>query len=311
MQFRSHIARWPEDANIVYGVRQAVFIDEQGVSEAIERDGQDELEGTRHFLGYLNDIPVATGRVLDTGKIGRICVLSEHRGKGCGSALLRDMLFQIFCDAPLSTLYLHAQTSATIFYEKLGFVAGGEPFIEAGIEHRRMTITTKNHSVVATIFGDRVLRLETATEFSAHLTSTLRQGIRSVDILSTTLSPNIYNKEFCSTLSAFVRHNRHAKARVIAHSTTELTGVTHPLVLLSQKLSSSIEIRVLSEPTQQPDEGYAIIDRTYLVFFNNEHEYVGFANYQAKAECQHLLEKFEHLWVYQSRPDPNLKRLTL
>jgi predicted GNAT family N-acyltransferase len=35
---------------------------------------------------------------------------------------------------------LHAQRSAEGFYQRLGFVAQGEPFVEAGIDHIEMAM---------------------------------------------------------------------------------------------------------------------------------------------------------------------------
>jgi predicted GNAT family N-acyltransferase len=38
---------------------------------------------------------------------------------------------------------LHAQRSAEGFYQRLGFVAEGEPFMEAGIDHIEMAMNLK------------------------------------------------------------------------------------------------------------------------------------------------------------------------
>ena len=42
-------------------------------------------------------------------------------------------------ETDLSAIRLNAQIQALRFYEKLGFVADGDVFIEAGIDHRQMT----------------------------------------------------------------------------------------------------------------------------------------------------------------------------
>jgi predicted GNAT family N-acyltransferase len=38
----------------------------------------------------------------------------------------------------LKQLYLHAQVQAIPFYNRFGFTATGEPFMEAGIVHQTM-----------------------------------------------------------------------------------------------------------------------------------------------------------------------------
>ena len=46
----------------------------------------------------------------------------------------------------LVRLRLNAQVSVLPFYEKLGYVAEGEVFVEAGIDHRAMTRTLSRQS---------------------------------------------------------------------------------------------------------------------------------------------------------------------
>ncbi|WP_335338707.1 GNAT family N-acetyltransferase [Carnobacterium antarcticum] len=62
-------------------IRHTVFVGEQGVPEEMEID---ELEGeTDYIVGYVDDHPVATARVLpigqDTYKIQRVAVLKNYR----------------------------------------------------------------------------------------------------------------------------------------------------------------------------------------------------------------------------------------
>ena len=38
------------------------------------------------------------------------------------------------------SVFLHAQSHAVGFYERAGFKVTGKPFMEAGIEHREMTL---------------------------------------------------------------------------------------------------------------------------------------------------------------------------
>ncbi len=123
-------------------LRRVVFIDEQGVSEADEVDG---LDGQAiHLLAWDGDCPVGTARLLvkgAVGKIGRVCVLPEVRGAGLGAALIRAALEVLRGQPGVTEAYLGAQSHATGFYEKLGFVIEGEEFLDAGIPHRHMRRT--------------------------------------------------------------------------------------------------------------------------------------------------------------------------
>lgn len=118
-------------------IRRVVFIDEQHVPQQEEWDGRDA--DCLHFLALLNDEPVGTARLLPDGHIGRVAVLRSARGAGIGYQLMEATL-----DAARSAGHTHAALSAQLhalaFYERLGFVAHGEVFMDAGIPHREMVL---------------------------------------------------------------------------------------------------------------------------------------------------------------------------
>ena len=120
-------------------LRRVVFIDEQGVSEAEEVDGQDGK--AVHLLAWDGECPVGTARLLvkgHSGKIGRVCVLPEVRGTGLGAALIQAALDELGRVPGVTEAYLGSQSNVTGFYEKLGFAVEGEEFLDAGIPHRHM-----------------------------------------------------------------------------------------------------------------------------------------------------------------------------
>jgi len=124
-----------EDA---HSVRRAVFIDEQGLTEAEEYDGTDYA--CTHLVAYEDDIPVATGRVMLYGDdyiIGRVAVLKSHRGKNLGLGIMQALIEACYGMGGERQI-LHAQLHAREFYEKLGFIAYGEEFMEANIPHIAM-----------------------------------------------------------------------------------------------------------------------------------------------------------------------------
>ncbi|MEM9171937.1 MAG: GNAT family N-acetyltransferase [Pseudomonadota bacterium] len=118
-------------------VRKHVFIQEQGVSEADEWDVWDAISQHVVVLDANRDA-VATGRLQGDGKITRMAVLPAHRGSGVGAALL-ELLISMASDSG-HVAWLHAQTQVQDFYRKFGFVAEGERFDEAGIEHVLMRL---------------------------------------------------------------------------------------------------------------------------------------------------------------------------
>ncbi len=127
---------WEALGALARPLREAVFVAEQGVPLALEWDEFDAA--SRHVIARDGDgAAIGTGRLLPDGHIGRLAVLAGWRSQGVGRALLERLLEEAAAQG-LQTLLLHAQIQALGFYEKLGFVAEGPPFMEAGIPHRRM-----------------------------------------------------------------------------------------------------------------------------------------------------------------------------
>jgi predicted GNAT family N-acyltransferase len=131
-------AKSSQDLEDAFHVRRAVFIKEQNVPEEEEFDRADLR--SHHGVVYANARSVATGRLFNDGKIwliGRISVLKEYRGKQFGK-LVVEKLLEKAAEVGAGEVHIHAQTHAVSFYEKFGFVAYGETFLETNIEHISM-----------------------------------------------------------------------------------------------------------------------------------------------------------------------------
>lgn len=121
-------------------IRMRVFVEEQGVDPALEIDDYDGVAW--HVLARLDGVPVGTARLVmldqQRAKIGRVAVLPEHRGQGIASQLIQLLMEYARREGRTQAL-LDAQLTAMSLYEKLGFTAEGEVFLDADILHRRMT----------------------------------------------------------------------------------------------------------------------------------------------------------------------------
>ena len=125
------------DVNAALDIRREVFCVEQGVDESEEIDGLDPE--CRHYLARLAGEPVGTARtrfLANAGgvKIERVAVLKSIRGRGIGKAIM----IRVLEDITVGRAVLNAQLQVENFYARLGFVAKGDVFQEAGIEHVRM-----------------------------------------------------------------------------------------------------------------------------------------------------------------------------
>ncbi|AFR09216.1 GNAT family N-acetyltransferase [Nocardiopsis alba] len=128
-----------KDRAAVFVIRGAVFVAEQKVPIDEEWD---ERDATAAFLLALDEgVPVGTVRLVDQGAgvglLGRMAVLPEGRGRGIGAALVRAAE-DLGRELGLERVELHAQTHALGFYERLGYTAHGEEFLDANIPHRHM-----------------------------------------------------------------------------------------------------------------------------------------------------------------------------
>jgi predicted GNAT family N-acyltransferase len=136
VEFGVEAGDWTELEAAAREIREAVFVAEQKVPRQIELDEHDAA--SRHVVARDGDgSAIGTGRLLPDGHIGRMAVLADWRGKGVGRALLERLLEEARqCNH--SPLALHAQTQASGFYRRFGFVEEGPEFMEAGIPHRTM-----------------------------------------------------------------------------------------------------------------------------------------------------------------------------
>ncbi|GFH41812.1 GNAT family acetyltransferase [Lactococcus hodotermopsidis] len=122
-------------------IRNTVFVKEQNVPCSLEIDENEAY--CVHFVLFLDDeTAVATLRILpsDNGKqalIQRVATLKAYRGEGYASQLIVFVL-NFLKAQEFETAELHAQLHAIAFYEKLGFEAFGEEFLDAGIRHIAM-----------------------------------------------------------------------------------------------------------------------------------------------------------------------------
>jgi predicted GNAT family N-acyltransferase len=147
--YEVRVAEGPADREACFTVRKEVFVGEQGVPEDIEYDAYDAV--AVHVLAVREDgTPLGTGRLLfgdaaagktggdaSVGSLGRLAVTPQARGLGVGAALVRAVE-EAARARGLTAVDLHAQTHALGFYERLGYVAYGPEFPDAGMPHRAM-----------------------------------------------------------------------------------------------------------------------------------------------------------------------------
>jgi predicted GNAT family N-acyltransferase len=132
-----------DDAEIAaaLALREEVFCGEQGVSLAEERDGRDDE--ALHIVVVDDGVVVATCRLLVEGttvKLGRMAVSRTRRGLGLARALITEAETRARA-LGAARMVLAAQLNAQALYDRAGYDAYGDIFLDAGIEHVMMAKT--------------------------------------------------------------------------------------------------------------------------------------------------------------------------
>jgi YbgC/YbaW family acyl-CoA thioester hydrolase len=137
------LGSWGTLKNVAGSLRTEVFVEEQGVSQALEWD-EDDARSVHAVLRNRMGLPVATGRLLPAvegvSKIGRMAVKRKLRGLKLGDHVLTGLLNAARQRGDREVV-LHAQCTAENFYQRQGFIRRGDVFQEAGMDHVEMAIT--------------------------------------------------------------------------------------------------------------------------------------------------------------------------
>lgn len=131
---------WGSLGEAARAVREAVFVEEQGIAREDEWDAAD-AEAWHVVVRNRLDQPLATGRLLPAhdgvAHVGRMAVLRPLRGSGLGAQVLAGLEQQARQRGD-RVIVLSAQRHAEDFYRRLGYQAEGEPYEEVGIAHIAM-----------------------------------------------------------------------------------------------------------------------------------------------------------------------------
>jgi predicted GNAT family N-acyltransferase len=134
-------ARDAAEVRAALDLRHEVFVVEQRVPLEEEMDEHDDT--ALHLVAVEDGSVVATARVVmdgETAKLGRVAVAASARRRGIASQLIAAGEAHARVNGA-ARVALAAQTGALALYERAGYTAYGERFLDAGIEHLMMEKT--------------------------------------------------------------------------------------------------------------------------------------------------------------------------
>jgi len=140
----SFAALSPENLYALLKLRGEVFVVEQACAY-LDPDGLDPR--AFHWMAWSGDTLLAYQRCLppgtsyvDASSIGRIVVAMPGRGSAVGRELVRRGIAFNRREWPGYPIRIGAQSYLENFYHSLGFVSGGDYYLEDGIEHVHMSL---------------------------------------------------------------------------------------------------------------------------------------------------------------------------
>ncbi|QIB64076.1 GNAT family N-acetyltransferase [Kineobactrum salinum] len=297
------IADWPRQREILRAIREQVFVVEQSVPREIEWDGRDEE--AVHVLGLLEGSPVACGRLLPNGKIGRMAVLARHRGQGIGRALL-DALVAAASERGYQQVHLHAQQHASAFYQRAGFIPTGEPFTEAGIAHIAMRRVLREAEAERRSGG-----IAYPHPFDDCALALCAAARRELCILSPALDHRVFDSQaMADALSALARSYRHSRVRLLVADYRPLVQRGHRLLTLARRVPSSVHLQLLPEHPQWRGETLVIRDRSGVLYRTEDADKAVLYAPDSPASTAPHRELFEELWGC-SAVHPEFRKLSL
>ena len=330
MSIPTHIieAAWDQHRAALQHIRKVVFIDEQEVPKELEWDGEDE--DATHFLA-VNELGeyVGCARLLPSGQIGRMAVLTEYRGTNIGAQLLTAAVAAAQ-EQGMRRAFLHAQSYAEAFYRKGGFVPYGDEFDEAGIPHIAMElklplpfevdedISDVQPSVRPEPVRETLTTPETGpTRFHDHsdclqaLTQTIAQARRRLLLLNPFLDHDLFDRPpVAEAISQLARSAPRVEIKIIVFDTKLIVDRGHSLVELARRLDDNIHIRVLSEMANAETSSFVCADLDAYWLLPSYEQYEGISEQANPVTTARLVESFNQAWE-KSVSSPELRTLRL
>lgn len=273
-------------------LRETVFVIEQGVPADIEWDGLDDQ--CKHIVVRVQGQCIATGRLMPSGKLGRIAVDDAYRGRGFGK-VVTEALCQLATNEGFVQAYLHAQIQAKHLYLACGFSETGPTFQEANIDHIKMvkSLSPLDTSITQSTWVANKLPLidgirRSAFVFMEHLHDEF----------------SLYN-DLVPRMMPILRSSREAKVHFVTSDIQAVIERQSPFIDWLQRVDSRVSIKVASPALIQRLGDCLLIDGFYGMNSTSK----GFRLFKGDSPTYREMRSLA-LGVWEnSTPDPRIKRL--
>lgn len=142
-----------------------------------------------------------------------------------------------------------------------------------------------------------LLRLAGLSEFAEAADKLVRQARRKLYIVSHDFEAERFNTaEFSDAVSAFVRKNRHAQARILIADPAIAIRWGHRIVRLSQRLPSSVQIHQFNQEDLPLNEIWMMSDGLSVLRRDSFEVLKGSLSARSVPHAQRMVEWFDERW---------------
>jgi len=129
---------WDHAAPLLKTVREKVFICEWRIPKTIEFDRNDKSAIHMLVCDDQTQEPIATGRILPSGEISRIAVLSHFRKSHIDKLVLKGLI-GIAKDLELNEIFICSPLESVEYFKEHHFRPIGSVYMVAGLPKQKMS----------------------------------------------------------------------------------------------------------------------------------------------------------------------------
>ncbi len=157
--------------------------------------------------------------------------------------------------------------------------------------------------------GENDISLSSRDEVKIINIALTQQASRNIDILSKHLDSGVFDiPDFIEAVKSLSISSKFTKIRILVKDSEPMTKNGHRIIDLIQTLTSSIEVRKISEEYKSYNEAFSLFDAKSLIYLPHADRYEGFANFNRPRLAAELSTFFNEVWEH-SEPDMSLRRL--
>lgn len=153
------------------------------------------------------------------------------------------------------------------------------------------------------------IRMTSSAEVKVMNIAMTQQSKRKIDIITRYLDKAVFDViDFIDSVKQLSISSPNTRIRILIRDSDPMVKNGHRMIELIQQLTSTIEVRMISEEYQSYNEAFMIYDTKAVIYLRYSDRYDGVANFDRPRLATELSAFFEEVWE-RSLPDPNLRRL--